>query len=203
VRFAPCGTHHLLVESDSLEEVLNCFSTLESNPPTGVLDLVPAARTLLIEYDRQKTNFATLRAAIASTEITTRVQWDAPAVEIPVRYDGDDTAFVQDFLGYTRDEFIEWHTGQTWLVAFTGFAPGFGYMIGDLDDRPIPRLDKPRVDVPAGAVAVAGEFTGIYPRNSPGGWRIIGHTDVALWDLQREPPAILIPGGTVKFIEAP
>lgn len=203
MKFFACGTHHLLIESDSLEEVLNCFSALESKPPAGVLDLVPAARTLLVEFDRQRTNFATLRDAIETTQISTRVESTGPTVKISVRYDGEDTQFVQGFLGYTRDEFIKWHTGQTWMVAFTGFAPGFGYMIGDLHDRPIPRLEKPRVDVPAGAVALAGEFTGIYPRNSPGGWQIIGHTDLTLWDLQREPPAALVPRGLVRFVEAP
>jgi KipI family sensor histidine kinase inhibitor len=203
VRYLPCGTHHLLIESDSLDEILDCFATLDSNPPTGVLDLVPAARTVLVEFDRQRTNFATLSAAIAKTDVRARGDSDTSRVEIAVRYDGEDADFVQEFLGYTRDELVQWHTGQTWTVAFTGFAPGFGYMVGDLHDRPIPRLPRPRVSVPPGAVALAGEFTGIYPRNSPGGWRIIGHTDTPLWDLRREPPAQLVPSGRVQFVEVP
>ncbi|KQX74199.1 allophanate hydrolase subunit 1 [Aeromicrobium sp. Root472D3] len=203
MKFSPCGTHHLLVESDSLDEVLNCFATLESDPPEGVLDLLPAARTVLVEYDRDRTTYDALSSAIAGTQIRRRTDRGAPATEIPVRYDGEDVAFVQDFLGFTRDQLVEWHTGQTWRVAFTGFAPGFGYMVGDLEDRPVPRLEEPRVDVPAGAVALAGEFTGIYPRSSPGGWRIVGHTDAVLWDLRTEPPALLVPGGLVQFVEVP
>lgn len=203
MRFSPCGTHHLLIEGDSLDEVLDCFATLESEPPTGVLDLVPAARTVLVEFDRRHTSFEDLRATIASTPIVPRTDRGTTAARIPVRYDGEDAAFVQDFLGYTRDQLVEWHTGQTWRVAFTGFAPGFGYMIGDLGERPVPRLEEPRVDVPPGAVALAGEFTGIYPRSSPGGWRIIGHTDAVLWDLHRQPPAVLVPGGLVQFVEVP
>jgi KipI family sensor histidine kinase inhibitor len=203
VRFSPCGAHHLLVEGDSLDEVLDCFAALDADPPTGVLDLVPAARTLLVEFDRDLTTVDALRAAIDGLAVVGRDERDAPVVEIEVRYDGDDVDFVQDHLGCTHAELVAWHTGQPWTVAFTGFAPGFGYLVGDLHDRPVPRLDRPRTDVPPGAVAVAGEFTGIYPRSSPGGWRIIGHTAATLWDLRRDPPAVLVPGGTVQFVGAP
>lgn len=199
----PCGSRHLLLETDSLDEVLNWLATLESTPPEGVLDLVPAARTVLVEYDRELTDFATLSRELHSVDVVPRSDRDGPTVEISVRYDGEDTPFVQDHLGYSHDELVAWHTGQEWTIAFTGFAPGFGYLVGDLDDRPVPRLETPRVNVPAGAVALAGEFTGIYPRSSPGGWRIIGHTDAQLWDLDREPPAQLVPGGVVRFVEAP
>jgi KipI family sensor histidine kinase inhibitor len=200
VRYLPCGSRHLLIESDSLEEVLDCFATLDSSPPAGVLDLVPAARTVLVEYDRELTDFGTLRRAIDGTRMLPRSDRQAPVVDLAVRYDGEDTAFVEDFLGLTHDELVAWHTGQTWTVAFTGFAPGFGYLVGDLHDHPVPRLESPRVAVPPGAVALAGEFTGIYPRSSPGGWRIIGHTDAVLWDLDRDPPARLVPGGVVRFV---
>lgn len=204
MNFWACGVDHLLVESDSLEDVLSCYAVLESDPPVGVLDLVPAARTLLVEFDRQVTSHATLRRAIARVEAPARSDsaGETPSVTISIRYDGEDAEFVKDFLALSHDGLVRWHTSQVWTVAFTGFAPGFGYLVGDLHDRPVPRLDSPRVDVPAGAVALAGEFTGIYPRSSPGGWRIIGHTEDVLWDLRREPPALLVPGGTVKFVEA-
>jgi KipI family sensor histidine kinase inhibitor len=201
MRCLPCGSRHLLVEGDSLEETLNCFATLRSGPPVGVVDLVPAARTVLVEYDEARTDFSALSAAIASIDVRPRPDGDAPSMEIAVRYDGADVDFVQGFLGHTHDELVTWHTAQTWTVAFTGFAPGFGYLVGDPANHPVPRLTTPRVHVPPGAVALAGEFTGIYPRSSPGGWRIIGHTDAKLWDLDREPPAMLVPGSRVRFVE--
>jgi KipI family sensor histidine kinase inhibitor len=200
VKFLPCGTHHLLIEADSLDEILDCYSSLEAHRPRGVVDMVPAARTVLIEFDTSKTNVATLQADVEALDSVRRVDSDDSVLNIDVRYDGEDLDYVRAFLGYSPEELIAWHTGQTWEVAFTGFAPGFGYLVGDLHQTPIPRMEAPRVDVPAGSVALAGEFTGIYPRNSPGGWRIIGHTDAPLWDLDREPPALLVPGTRVQFV---
>jgi biotin-dependent carboxylase-like uncharacterized protein len=120
-------------------------------------------------------------------------------VTIPVRYDGADLADVAKATGLSEDEVVSVHTGPNYTVAFTGFAPGFGYLTG-LDERlRLPRRDTPRTRVPAGAVAVAGEFTGVYPRPSPGGWHLLGSTTAPLWDPSREAPALLRPGMTVRF----
>ena len=87
-------------------------------------------------------------------------------------------------------------------VAFCGFAPGFGYLVGADDRLDVPRRSNPRTRVPAGAVALAGKFSGVYPRESPGGWQLLGHTSVRTWDVRREPPALLVPGVRVRFVES-
>jgi KipI family sensor histidine kinase inhibitor len=102
----------------------------------------------------------------------------------------------------TRDEVVTTHTGTELVVAFCGFAPGFPYCTGLPERLAVPRLDAPRTRVPAGAVGLAGPFTGIYPTASPGGWRLIGHTDLVLWDTDRDPPATLVPGTRVRFVAA-
>ena len=96
---------------------------------------------------------------------------------------------------------IEAHTGTPWTVAFCGFAPGFGYMVGGDERIQVPRRDNPRTKVPPGSVALAGEFASVYPRESPGGWQLIGRTSLEVWDIGREPPALLVPGTTVRYVE--
>jgi KipI family sensor histidine kinase inhibitor len=97
------------------------------------------------------------------------------------------------------DEVVRRHTGTEWTVAFCGFAPGFGYLTPDGEPWDVPRRDSPRTRVPAGAVALAGGFSGVYPRESPGGWQLIGRTDVAVFDVARDPAALLRPGVRVRF----
>jgi KipI family sensor histidine kinase inhibitor len=123
-------------------------------------------------------------------------------VEIPVTYDGPDLAEVARLTGLGEDEIVAAHTGTLWRVAFGGFAPGFAYLVGGDPRLQVPRRDEPRTKVPAGAVGLAGEFSGIYPRESPGGWRLIGRTDVAMWDLDRDAPALLAAGTTVQFVRS-
>ncbi|MGL5930315.1 MAG: 5-oxoprolinase subunit B family protein, partial [Dermatophilaceae bacterium] len=125
-------------------------------------------------------------------------------VTVGVRYDGADLAEVATHLGTTAADVIRRHVGTTWRVAFTGFAPGVGYLVADDGSAPlaVPRRPEPRTRVPSGAVGLAGEFTGIYPRASPGGWQLIGHTEVVTWDALRDPPALLSPGTVVHFEEA-
>ena len=125
-------------------------------------------------------------------------------VTVPVRYDGDDLDDVARSLGLTVPQLIDVHSSGDWAVAFIGFAPGFAYLARH-DAAPrsldIPRRSTSRASVPAGAVGLAGEFSGIYPRSSPGGWQLIGHTDLPLWDEARENPALLEPGMRVRFID--
>ncbi len=118
---------------------------------------------------------------------------------IDVVYDGADLAEVAQRTELTTAQVIEAHTAHPWRVGFCGFAPGFAYLVGGDPRLTVPRRAEPRPAVPAGAVGLAGEFTGIYPRRSPGGWQLIGHTDAVLWDIDRPNPALLTPGMWVQF----
>lgn len=201
MQIRPSGTHALLLELDSLEEVLELYAALRHEPPDGVVDLVPAARTILVA--------ATEDAALGDVEKAVRATtplaggWsDAPQVELQVHYDGADLSDVAELLDCTPAEVVRRHLEEAWTVAFCGFAPGFGYLTAASGTWDLPRRSSPRTRVPAGSVALAGEFTGVYPRDSPGGWQLIGHTEVAVFDLHREPTALLTPGTRVRFVDA-
>jgi KipI family sensor histidine kinase inhibitor len=120
-------------------------------------------------------------------------------MEIPVVYDGADLDEVASRTGLTPDEVIDAHTSTPWRVGFGGFAPGFAYLIGGDERLKVPRRSEPRTKVPTGSVGLAGEFSAVYPRESAGGWQLIGRTDTVMWDLDRDPPALLRPGMWVRF----
>lgn len=202
MRVLPCADVGLLVELADLEEVLALYAELVEDPPTGVVDLVPAARTLMLTIDPAATDVVEVERAVRAARPRRGVRPDAGHVEVPVTYDGEDLAEVGEITGLGERGVIEAHTGQEWTVAFCGFAPGFGYLVGTDDRLHVPRRSTPRTKVPAGAVALAGEFAGVYPRESPGGWQLIGHTALRAWDLDREPPALLVPGARVRFVES-
>ncbi|GAA2586709.1 allophanate hydrolase subunit 1 [Actinomadura fulvescens] len=199
MRILPNGDAALLVELPGLDEMLGLYHALAAGPPPGVVDLVPAARTLTLhlapEADREA-----VTAAIRSARGRPSGATSAGTVEIPVVYDGEDLADVAELTGLTPEQLVAAHSGTVWQVAFTGFAPGFGYLVGG--GLNVPRRPTPRVRVPAGSVALAGEFTGVYPVDSPGGWQLIGRTGAVLWDLDRDPPALLRPGTRVRFVAA-
>src|SRR5699024_10284471 len=167
-----------------------------------VVELVPAARTVLISFNPRRTGAEALEEAIRGLERTDSSASEAREVTIDVRYDGEDLAEVAELLSVSPAEVIARHQAATWQVAFAGFAPGFGYLAGDDGLFDVPRRSSPRTRVPVGAVALAGEFTGVYPRSSPGGWQLIGRTEARLWDLDRQPPALFVPGTIVRFVEA-
>jgi KipI family sensor histidine kinase inhibitor len=190
-----CGESALLIETD---EVLGWYTALTDRPLPGVVDLVPAARTLLVRYGSD-VDHETVVARLSDVTPSSAAVTAGEPVTIPVRYDGEDLAEVAAATGLAEDEVVSVHSGAEYTVAFTGFAPGFGYLTG-LDDRlRLPRRETPRTRVPAGAVAVAGEYTGVYPRPSPGGWHLLGRTTAPLWDPSRETPALLRPGVRVRF----
>ncbi|RCV54589.1 5-oxoprolinase subunit B family protein [Marinitenerispora sediminis] len=195
-----CGDHGLLVEVDGLDDVLALQAALYADLPPGVTEIVPAARTVLVRIQPETTDITALAAAIRGLRPSRRRHGDAGEVRIPVQYDGADLVDVARHTGMTEHEIVEAHTRASWTVAFCGFAPGFGYLVGDDPRLHVPRRSESRTRVPAGAVALAGEFTGVYPRQSPGGWQLIGSTDVAVWDLERDPPGLLRPGVRVRFV---
>ncbi len=254
MRILPCGDEALLVEVANLREAEDLYGRLRRDPPPGVTDLVPAARTVLIAFDPAATGPARLRALLhrlspapadrepqpvgapapdapapdapapdapgrdtpaascavvaggdgrdpaAANPIGTAAA-DSPAtVTIPVRYDGPDLDDLARLTGLTPAQIIGRHLQGQHRVAFCGFAPGFAYIAGLDPGLRVPRRDSPRTRVPAGAVAIADEFSGVYPRASPGGWHLIGQTDLAVFDLTRDPPALLVPGTPVRFV---
>ena len=194
------GDRALLLQFDSTAEVLAWSTAVRDAAIPGVLDIVPAARTVLLTLDSPHGQNAVRRQLS-----TLRVGADAVSAEptdpavIDVVYDGADLAEVAQRTELTTAQVIEAHTAHPWRVGFCGFAPGFAYLVGGDPRLTVPRRAEPRPAVPAGAVGLAGEFTGIYPRRSPGGWQLIGHTDAVLWDIDRPKPALLTPGMWVQF----
>jgi KipI family sensor histidine kinase inhibitor len=219
-RLLPSGEQAVLVEVDSLAEVLALHELLWLSGRTpGLLDAVTGARTLLLvaESASALADIRT-RATNALRELDRARHADqagpgvagerqqladrAEVVEIAVHYDGPDLAEVAALTGLSPGEVVRAHTARPWLVGFSGFAPGFAYLVDGDPRLQVARRSTPRTRVPAGAVGLAGEFSGVYPRSSPGGWQLIGHTDQHLWDLDREPPALLRPGLRVRFMDA-
>ncbi|MDN6133202.1 MAG: urea amidolyase family protein [Brevibacterium sp.] len=200
--FHTASRRHLLVECADLSATMHLHHSLESAELPGVVELIPAARTVLISFDPTRTRASVLQERIRGLSHTESESGAAREVTIDVHYDGEDLAEVAQLLAGSPAEVIARHQQATWQVAFAGFAPGFGYLAGDDPLFTVPRRSSPRTRVPVGAVALAGEFTGVYPRASPGGWQLIGRTDATLWDLDRDPPALFVPGTIVTFREA-
>lgn len=209
VRLLRFGGSGVLVELSSGAQVMAAYRTLRAALADGRLDgvaeLVPAARTVLLTVaagtpsprDRVRALLASLDEPDGS---------DGPAdstgsaeVVIPVRYDGADLDLVARTAELTVPEVVELHSSTEYTVAFCGFSPGFGYLTGLPEPLRQARLDDARPAVPAGSVALAGEFTAVYPRSSPGGWRLLGHTDEVMFDPSADPPARLAPGDRVRF----
>jgi len=197
--FLRCGREALLAEVDDLDAALALYAALRSAALPGVVDLVPAARTVLIKIDPAVTSPAAVREATAGLHIDAQRETGSGTVEIPVRYDGPDLAEVAERTGLSPDEVVALHTGSRWTVAFAGFVPGFGYLTGGDPRLDVPRRDSPRTRIPAGSVGLAGRFSGVYPSDSPGGWQLIGSTTERMWDLDRPEPALLVPGVEVIF----
>jgi KipI family sensor histidine kinase inhibitor len=194
------GDQALLLQFDSTAEVLAWAGALRGVAMPGVLDIVPAARTVLLKLDHPDRQRA-IRRRLGTLSVAPDAVASAPAepTVIDVVYDGADLADVAEHTGMTTAQVIDAHTANSWKVGFCGFAPGFAYLVGGDPRLAVPRRSEPRPSVPAGAVGLAGEFTGIYPRRSPGGWQLIGHTDAVLWDIDRPDPALLTPGMWVQF----
>ncbi len=201
MRFLPVNLNAFMVELDNLDQTLALLASLKRDPLAGIDEMVPAARTLLVQFRPSAQSFAALAEAIAQRDVGAAAERSSTLVEIAVHYDGEDLAEVAQILGTTPEEVVRRHTGCEYTVAFTGFAPGFGYLVGGHPSLNLPRRSTPRTRIPAGAVGLAGTFSGVYPQASPGGWQIIGTTPTAMWDIERDVPALLQPGYRVRFVE--
>ncbi|AVH38190.1 MULTISPECIES: 5-oxoprolinase/urea amidolyase family protein [Pseudomonas] len=201
MRFLPVNLDALLVELNDLDETLALFDALMAEPIAGVEEIIPAARTLLIQFRPSAITQQALVNRIASQDLSQPRAIEHRRVDIPVHYNGEDLEEVATLLGISRAEVVQRHTAHDYSVAFCGFAPGFAYLTGGAGFQ-VPRRQTPRTRIPAGAVALAGEFSGVYPQASPGGWQIIGVTPLQMWDLNRAEPALLRPGYKVRFTDA-
>ena len=201
MRVLRVGEAALLLECGGTERVRAAYAEARRRQASGGLDcvdIVPGAETLLLD------GLSDPQSVLAGIE-----DWpdDLPEdledrlVELPVTYDGPDLESVAERTGFSVDEVVERHRATEFVVAFCGFAPGFAYLSGLPEELHVPRLEKPRPKVPPGSVGLAGEFTGVYPRSSPGGWQLIARTDTTLWDLEKDPPALLAPGTRVRFAD--
>ncbi|PXX65681.1 KipI family sensor histidine kinase inhibitor [Nocardia tenerifensis] len=213
------GDCALLVLPARHDEVAKLVAALRVRMPEGVADILPAAETVLVTLlspehaDSVRQALTTLLrelrtpAAVQGSGDVSRGTLsgndsrDDP-LEIPVRYDGADLAEVARLLGLTEAEVIAEHTGTVWHCAFVGFAPGFGYLESPDARLTVPRRPEARTSIPAGAVALAGGYTAVYPRSTPGGWHLIGTTDLRMWDVHRDPPSLIRAGRYVRFVEA-
>jgi KipI family sensor histidine kinase inhibitor len=198
MRLLPAGPHAVLAEVGSVAEAATLYAEARS-ADLGVTDLVPAARTVLFDgvHDRVR-----LERWLGSVDLhgAAGPSVGGRVVELPTTYEGADLEDVARLWDATPAEVVAVHTSTEFVVAFCGFSPGFAYCTGLAEELAVPRLDSPRPRVPAGSVGLAGEFTGVYPRSSPGGWRLLGRTEVTLWDASAPEPALLSPGTRVRFV---
>jgi KipI family sensor histidine kinase inhibitor len=204
MRVLPSGTTALLVELDDLDDVLGLYAALSDDLPDGVVDVVPAARTLLVVIDPDSTTLSAVEDAVRrSTPLVDVLEahGSGELVEVPVSYDGEDLEEAAGLVGCDVAELVRRHTAEDWQVTFCGFAPGFGYLASHGWRAEVPRRSSPRTKVPPGSVGLAGAFTGVYPRESPGGWQLIGRTRLTMFDPFREPAALLRPGVRVRFVD--
>lgn len=197
-RVLPYGERAVLLEVGSIPEVLGVYDDVRALRLDGVEDVVPASRTVLVSF----VDAAALQRAmpaLRSIDVHESEHDASDAITIDVVYDGEDLPDVAKALNMTVDDVIAKHTAVSYTVAFYGFSPGFAYLTGLDPELTMPRRPSPRTKVPAGSLGMTGPFTAVYPRASPGGWQLLGRTEVAMWDADRDQPSLLNPGMHVTF----
>lgn len=214
MRVRACGESAFIVDVASScpvgSEVLDCVldltaqigAAVDSGRVAGVVEVVPAAETLLVVCDPARVRNVVAFVSGLSPRAATQAPSTSSIKEIGVTYDGPDLHDVADSFGISVDAVVRWHQDQVWQVAFGGFAPGFFYLVGQGERREVARRETPRPKIPAGSVGLAGRFSGVYPNASPGGWQLIGRTDAVLFDVDRTPPALLAQGMGVRFVDS-
>ncbi|WP_296109998.1 carboxyltransferase domain-containing protein [uncultured Corynebacterium sp.] len=199
---SPVGTRAVIVDLPDLDTVMAWHASLVASPLPGQVEAIAAARTVLVCFDAHSSAIAGLNT-LRNFQPHSSTEANPREVTIDVVYDGEDLADVAELMGISIEELITRHTQQQWLAAFGGFAPGFTYCVPAAGDQSytwdVPRRSSPRTAVPAGAVGLAGQFSAVYPRTSPGGWQLLGHTTQPMWDTNAEQPALLQPGDTVRY----
>lgn len=189
------GWQAALIECDPSEVSALNSKCLQSELFTEV---IPAECTVLVCWDGEL-SIARIEKLVSSVTPAT-VANVGRLVEIPVRYDGEDLDEVANLTGLSKSEVVELHSNTTFTAAFAGFAPGFIYCTGLPEVLQLPRRSTPRVNVPAGSLAMADTYTAIYPLNSPGGWNLIGTTEAQMFDASAQQPSLLLPGDRVRFV---
>ena len=201
MRFRPARDDALLVELDGLDEAVALVASLRAEPLDWAGEPVPGERTVLVPFDPVMTTARDVVRALRDRPVTGVARAPGREIAIPTVYDGADLADVAGLLGWTVAELVRRHTSARFVVGFVGFAPGFAYLTSDDAALVVPRRTTPRTRVPVGSVAMAGPYSGVYPRESPGGWQLLGRTGVAVWDQERDPPALWRPGDRVRFVD--
>ncbi len=203
VAVLPAGDAALLLAPADPADLPGLVDVLRGSRIDGVVDVLPAAETVLVTLDAGADPAGVernLRGALAADRTRGVVSDRFEEIRIPVRYDGADLPEVARLLGVGVEEVIAEHTRREWRCRFIGFTAGFGYLETSEPGLVVPRRSRSRTAVPAGSVALADGYSAVYPRRSPGGWQLIGTTDVPMWDLDRPQPALLAPGARVRFV---
>ncbi|UDY22410.1 5-oxoprolinase subunit B family protein [Nocardioides sp. Kera G14] len=196
VKASVVGLRAVRVEVGSPAEALDLAAVIRRSA-LEVDEVVPGARTVLLDGVEDPAALIGMLPRLVTSLLSEAAA--GRMVELPTTYDGEDLTRVADLWRCSVEEVVARHTALTFTSAFCGFAPGFAYLTGLPPELQVPRLTEPRVRVPAGSVAMAGEWCGVYPVASPGGWLLLGHTDATLWDPDSETPAVLAPGTRVRF----
>ncbi|HEX2314441.1 MAG TPA: 5-oxoprolinase subunit PxpB [Thermomonospora sp.] len=197
MRIRRAGDTALLVEVESPHRL---HAAVRAAGVPGVVEVVPGERTVLIVTDPERCDLERLASRLPTLDLPETAESARPPVEIPVVYDGADVGEVAELTGLPPQEVVRRHAAGSYVVAYLGFSPGFGYLTGLDPALHVPRRATPRTSVPAGSVAIAGPYAAVYPSASPGGWRLLGRTEAVLWDVDRDPPALLEPGTRVRFV---
>lgn len=202
MRVLPCGDRALIAEFDSLDLALGAHAAWSAAAPRGIVELVPGARTVLVRVDPSVIGLGHVEHWLREHPPTPLAREGGRTVTLPVVYDGDDLDAVAEGWGCSREAVAQLHAAHEWVCGFIGFAPGFAYLVatpGQTLLPAVPRRATSRPRVAAGSVALAAEYSAVYPRESPGGWQLIGRTDAVLWDAARNDPALITPGTLVRF----
>lgn len=199
LRVLPSGERAVLVELPDAAAAHALAAHVRAQAGDDVEEVVPGARTVLV-VARDPGRLATVTALLATAPRQATEPPPQAEVSIDVVYDGEDLGEVARLTGLDVDEVVRRHSAADYVVEFVGFAPGFGYLTGLDPALHAPRLASPRPSVPAGSVAIAGPYSAVYPRSSPGGWRLLGSTDAVLFDVTADPPSALVAGTRVRFV---
>jgi len=194
------GDRSVLIELGDNDAVHRLAAGLESQRGGELEEIIPGHETLLLVWQQAAPSAAEVEQLVAGAELASEAMPKPPEVELAVRYDGPDLVGVAKDCGFSPEELVARHLACRYRAAFIGFSPGFAYLLGGDPALQPPRLTEPRTRVPAGALAIAGPYSAIYPRSSPGGWNLIGSCDESIFDFANDPPARLTAGTIVRLV---